>query len=66
MFSRLIIWYQSEIELLKSTTLKDAYSSVGGLDKQIQQIRDLLEIPLTRPELFKHLGLCSLSLRGFI
>ncbi|RPD56727.1 AAA family ATPase [Lentinus tigrinus ALCF2SS1-7] len=36
---------------------KDAYSSVGGLDKQIAQIRDLIEIPLTRPELFRQFGL---------
>jgi AAA family ATPase len=34
----------------------DAYTSVGGLDKQIAQIRDLLEIPLTRPDLFRELG----------
>ncbi|PAV24032.1 AAA family ATPase [Pyrrhoderma noxium] len=33
------------------------YSSVGGLDKQIEQIRDLIEIPLTRPDLFRHFGL---------
>ncbi|RDX44132.1 AAA family ATPase [Lentinus brumalis] len=36
---------------------KDAYSSVGGLDRQIAQIRDLIEIPLTRPELFRQFGL---------
>ncbi|KZT69527.1 AAA-domain-containing protein [Daedalea quercina L-15889] len=35
----------------------NAYSAVGGLDKQIAQIRDLIEIPLTRPELFRHFGL---------
>jgi AAA family ATPase len=29
---------------------------VGGLDKTISQIRDLLEIPLTRPELFGYFG----------
>ncbi|KAF8585041.1 AAA family ATPase [Ramaria rubella] len=34
-----------------------AYSSIGGLDRQIAQIRDLIEIPLTRPELFHHFGL---------
>jgi hypothetical protein len=33
-----------------------AYTSIGGLDKQIAQIRDLLEIPLTRPDLFRHFG----------
>ncbi|KAI9430509.1 AAA family ATPase [Lactarius indigo] len=35
----------------------DAYASVGGLDEQIAQIRDLIEIPLRRPELFRHFGL---------
>ncbi|CDO72261.1 hypothetical protein BN946_scf184970.g113 [Trametes cinnabarina] len=35
----------------------DAYATVGGLDKQITQIRDLIEIPLTRPELFRQFGL---------
>ncbi|OSX57094.1 hypothetical protein POSPLADRAFT_1061796 [Postia placenta MAD-698-R-SB12] len=34
-----------------------AYTAVGGLDKQIAQIRDLIEIPLTRPDLFRHFGL---------
>ncbi|KAF8531969.1 AAA family ATPase [Gautieria morchelliformis] len=34
-----------------------AYDSIGGLDKQIAQIRDLIEIPLTRPDLFRHFGL---------
>lgn len=37
-------------------SIKDAYSSVGGLNKQIEEIRDLLEIPLTRPELFRYFG----------
>ncbi|KAI0727122.1 AAA family ATPase [Fomitopsis betulina] len=35
----------------------NSYSAVGGLDKQIAQIRDLIDIPLTRPELFRHFGL---------
>lgn len=32
----------------------DAYTAVGGLDEQIAQIRDLIEIPFRRPELFRH------------
>ncbi|KAH9978347.1 P-loop containing nucleoside triphosphate hydrolase protein [Russula compacta] len=32
----------------------DAYAAVGGLDEQILQIRDLIEVPLRRPELFRH------------
>ncbi|KAG6853114.1 hypothetical protein C0991_006804 [Blastosporella zonata] len=46
-----------EVEVLAPTSPNAAYSSVGGLNKQIQQIRDLLEIPLTRPELFRYFGL---------
>ena len=41
----------------------DAYASVGGLDKQIAQIRDLIEIPLTRPELFRQFGASWLGMR---
>ncbi|PPR06044.1 hypothetical protein CVT26_007490 [Gymnopilus dilepis] len=48
---------QGEIEILEHQTPNEAYSSVGGLSKQIDAIRDLLEIPLTRPELFRHFGL---------
>ncbi|KAJ3572904.1 hypothetical protein NP233_g2773 [Leucocoprinus birnbaumii] len=46
-----------EIEILDHQSKGDAYSSVGGLEKQIAEIRDLLEIPLTRPELFRYFGL---------
>ncbi|KAI9512111.1 AAA family ATPase [Russula earlei] len=35
----------------------DAYATVGGLDEQIAHIRDLIEIPLRRPELFRHFRL---------
>ena len=42
--------------MLAQRSVKDAYSSVGGLNKQIEEIRDLLEIPLTRPELFRYFG----------
>ncbi|KAF5385405.1 hypothetical protein D9757_005422 [Collybiopsis confluens] len=35
----------------------DAYANVGGLDKQIAEVRDLLEIPLTRPDLFRYFNL---------
>ncbi|KAG8696159.1 AAA+-type ATPase [Ceratobasidium sp. 395] len=32
------------------------YSTVGGLDKQIAAVRDLIEIPLTNPQLFHQFG----------
>ncbi|KAJ7254363.1 AAA family ATPase [Mycena haematopus] len=47
----------SEVEVLPPGNENTAYQSVGGLNKQIAEIRDLLEIPLTRPELFRYFGL---------
>ncbi|KAJ6557368.1 AAA family ATPase [Mycena vulgaris] len=46
-----------EVEVLAPGDENSAYDSVGGLNKQIAEIRDLLEIPLTRPELFRYFGL---------
>ncbi|TFK68443.1 AAA-domain-containing protein [Pluteus cervinus] len=48
---------KKNVEHLAHTSINEAYASVGGLNKQIEEIRDLLEIPLTRPELFRHFGL---------
>ncbi|TCD65859.1 AAA+-type ATPase [Steccherinum ochraceum] len=47
----------SDTSIIARSAGADAYASVGGLDKQIAQVRDLIEIPLTRPELFRHFGL---------
>ncbi|KAF8959182.1 P-loop containing nucleoside triphosphate hydrolase protein [Flammula alnicola] len=55
--SREVTSHKEDIEILSHKSVKEAYSSVGGLSKQIEAIRDLLEIPLTRPELFRYFGL---------
>jgi AAA family ATPase len=47
---------QPDFETLAPSAANEAYSAIGGLNKQIQEIRGLLEIPLTRPELFKYFG----------
>jgi transitional endoplasmic reticulum ATPase len=36
---------------------KVTYEDIGGLDKEIQRIREMVELPLRHPELFKHLGI---------
>ncbi|KWU41498.1 AAA-domain-containing protein, partial [Rhodotorula sp. JG-1b] len=44
----------------RSTTVTfhlPGYEQIGGLETQIEQIRELVEWPLTRPELFSHFGL---------
>lgn len=50
------VLFQPDIETLEQTTSSDAYATVGGLNKTIAEIRDLIEIPFTRPELFAHFG----------
>lgn len=32
------------------------YEQIGGLENQIEQIREMVEWPLTRPELYSHFG----------
>ncbi len=36
---------------------KVTYKDVGGLEKQIQELREVVELPLKHPELFKELGI---------
>merc|ERR1711920_418375 len=36
---------------------KISYSDVGGLTEQIRQMREVIELPLTNPELFKRVGI---------
>jgi len=33
------------------------YEDIGGLDKEIEKIREMVELPLRYPKLFKHLGI---------
>lgn len=35
------------------------YSSVGGLSEQLREIREVVELPLTNPELFQRVGIKS-------
>jgi transitional endoplasmic reticulum ATPase len=33
-----------------------SYEDVGGLDKELQRVREMIELPLKYPEIFRHLG----------
>ena len=35
----------------------ETYSDIGGLASQIEELRDIVELPLTRPELFTKVGI---------
>jgi proteasome regulatory subunit len=43
------------MELLEAPDI--AYEQVGGLESQIQEIRETVELPLTRPEIFADIGI---------
>ncbi|KAG8965784.1 AAA+-type ATPase [Tulasnella sp. 419] len=48
---------RDHIENVPSEQPLPSYANIGGLSKQIEQVRDLIEIPLTRPHLFRQCGL---------
>ncbi|KXB04567.1 hypothetical protein AKJ49_01955 [candidate division MSBL1 archaeon SCGC-AAA382A03] len=45
----------AEIEEIKAPTV--TYEDIGGLDKEIQRVREMIELPLRHPELFDRMGI---------
>jgi len=39
------------------------YENVGGLDKQIKEIKEVIELPVKHPELFEALGIAQPKVR---
>ena len=42
---------------------RNRYDVVGGLDKQIQEIKEVIELPIKHPELFEALGVAQPKVR---
>lgn len=40
------------------------YEMIGGLDKQIKEIKEVIELPVKHPELFEALGIAQPKVRG--
>ena len=40
------------------------YDMVGGLDKQIKEIKEVVELPIKHPELFESLGIAQPKVRS--
>lgn len=36
---------------------KETFADIGGLEKEIREIREVIELPLTKPELFVDMGI---------
>lgn len=50
-----IIKVRNEENLKKDSTV--SYEDIGGLEKQVQRIREMIELPLKYPEVFSRLGI---------
>jgi 26S proteasome regulatory subunit T2 len=35
----------------------ESYADIGGLEQQIQEIKEAVEMPLTHPELYEEMGI---------
>ena len=42
---------------LYSTIIGETYADVGGLDQQVQELKEAVELPLTHPELYDEIGI---------
>jgi proteasome regulatory subunit len=47
--------YVKAMEVIE--TPKISYSEIGGLDEQIREIKELVELPLLKPEIFEKVGI---------
>ena len=49
-------WLSSDVGSSRQGCLQVGYDDVGGVRKQMAQIRELVELPLRHPQLFKTIG----------
>jgi transitional endoplasmic reticulum ATPase len=47
----------SEATPEESTTPNVTYEDIGGLDTELEQVREMIELPMRHPELFQQLGI---------
>ena len=43
--------------MIVNTVPQESYADVGGLEQQIQEIKESVELPLTHPELYEDIGI---------
>merc|ERR1711871_403052 len=45
------------VSLMKVEKVPDSTYDIGGLDEQVKQIKEVIELPIKHPELFESLGI---------
>eukprot|EP01116_Phalansterium_solitarium_P003077 TRINITY_DN135_c0_g2_i2.p1 TRINITY_DN135_c0_g2~~TRINITY_DN135_c0_g2_i2.p1 ORF type:complete len:181 (-),score=52.07 TRINITY_DN135_c0_g2_i2:137-679(-) len=55
------------VSLMKVEKVPDStYEMVGGLDKQIREIKEVIELPIKHPEIFDSLGIAQPKVRASV
>jgi len=55
--TKIIISDKSHREIIEMEKLRVSYEDIGGLEDEIQKIREMIELPMRHPELFKRIGI---------
>jgi SpoVK/Ycf46/Vps4 family AAA+-type ATPase len=55
------------VSLMKVEKVPDStYDMIGGLDQQIKEIKEVIELPIKHPELFEALGVAQPKARDYL
>ena len=52
-----VIFNPEAVELKEQKTMEVTYEDVGGLEEEVKKVREMVELPLKRPEIFERLGI---------
>jgi transitional endoplasmic reticulum ATPase len=55
--SKITFSEKSHKEITEKEKIRVSYEDIGGLEEEIQRIREMIELPLRHPELFKRIGI---------
>ncbi len=55
--TEIIISEKSHREIIESEKSRVSYEDIGGLGEEIQKIREMIELPIRHPEIFKRIGI---------
>jgi len=55
--TKILLSEKSHKELVEIEESRVTYEDIGGLEEEIQKIREMIELPIRHPELFKRIGI---------
>ena len=49
--------WANDVDMQVEKAPLESYADVGGLEQQVQEIKEAVELPLTHPELYEDIGI---------